>query len=106
MLGEESFGFCPKSLEKHLTPQNIIEKQKMDEKLQKVLNCIEKGEDIGKYFLNKGVLCKKTQSCCEAVVIPRALVPFVVASYHFQTHGGPKKLLALIQLRYVWGGMI
>ncbi len=60
----------------------------------------------GKYFLKKGLLCKNLKQNSEAVVIPRCLVPFVIASYHFQTHAGPRKLLSLIQLNFTWKGML
>jgi hypothetical protein len=36
------------------------------------------------------------------IVVPTSLVPFVLAHYHFQSHVGPKKLMALINLIYYW----
>ncbi len=60
--------------------------------------------DQEKYFLEKGILCKKT-NLGHVIVVPKALVPFVLANLHFQTHGGAKKLLNLAQLQYFWKGM-
>ena len=106
VLSEENFCFSPKSLEKHLVLPNIIEKQREDEKLKKIFEALSNGELVGKYFLKNGVICKNTNKNSEAVVTPRAIVPFLIASYHFQTHAGPQKLLSLIQLNYTWGGML
>jgi hypothetical protein len=38
-------------------------------------------------------------------VVPRSLVPYVLASYHFMSHAGADKMLNLIQLKYTWANM-
>ena len=109
LLTNESFGFTPKSLEKYLTLKNVLKEQNLDEELKIIILSIENEEKIlGNFFLQKGILCKSFREVDrpDAIVVPKRLVPFVLASFHFMSHAGPEKSLELIQLKYFWRNMM
>jgi len=62
---------------------------------------------VGHYFLQKDVLCRRFVNSQHppAIMVPTSLVPFVLANIHFSTHGGQKKMLASVRLRYFWKDM-
>ena len=103
----DGFCFSPGSLNKYLTIESIFEHQRKDEKLIQIINNLEKGNPVGNYFLENGILYKKfdkeTRPC--VIVVPQSLVMYVLASSHFVSHAGAEKLLALIGLKYFWKSM-
>jgi hypothetical protein len=104
IISDENFGFTPKSVEKFLTIENILKEQLKDEKLKKVHDTINRGEkSVGRYFLDKNLLFKSSNNEYrpDCIVVPRSLVPYVLASYHFMSHAGAEKMLNLIQLKYL-----
>ena len=40
-----------------------------------------------------------------SVYVPKSLVPFALAYYHYKTHSGVKKMISLLKLNYFWPGM-
>lgn len=100
-----SLSFAPDSLEKHLTRENIILKQREDTILSKIIEALEEDQKVGNYLLKNGLLKKSFKNRRNGVVIPKELVPFLIAKHHFQSHSGAKKLLSTIQLSYYWKNM-
>jgi hypothetical protein len=79
-----------------------------DEKLKKVHDAINRGEkSVGRYFLDKNLLFKSSNNEYrpDCIVVPRSLVPYVLAAYHFMSHAGSDKMLNLIQLKFTWANM-
>jgi len=105
VTGIDKFGFCPDSLAKHLTLENILLHQKKDEKLSNILDSIDSQQQPSNYLVEKGILMKSFKNRINAIVVPKSLVPFVICSYHFMTHVGYEKLLHLIQMKYFWPNM-
>jgi hypothetical protein len=108
ILTVENFSFTPNSLEKFLTLENILKEQLLDPDLSKIYEALENGDGKnGKYLIKKGILCKTFVNDYrpDGIVVPKKLVPYVLTSYHFQSHAGPDKLLNLIQLKYYWRNM-
>ena len=105
VLSQDNFSFSPESLKKHLTIENIMLKQREDLELKQIIVNLENGQKHGKYFLEKNIFWKEFAKRSNNIVIPRELVPFVISTYHFSTHAGVAKLLALIQLNYTWKNM-
>ncbi len=107
LLLAENFGFTSQALEKHLTLDNIYNSQQQDLKCKTIFDKLSNNEDFGRYFLNKGILCKKykdpTQS--SVIVISENLIPYVLAMHHLKTHGGYMKMLSTIRLRFYWKNM-
>jgi hypothetical protein len=60
-------------------------------------NRIYKKGKVFYYFLDKDILKLKLKDSTVVTIIPLCLVPYVLAYYHMQTHGGGKKLAATIQ---------
>ena len=107
LLSEENYGFSPQSLQEKVTAANILIEQKKDLFIKETMERLEKGENKENYFLQKDILCKKFKEPTQisVIVLPKELVPYLIAMYHFQTHGGPKKLFAAIRLKYFWKKM-
>jgi hypothetical protein len=107
LLFAENFGFTSQALEKYLTLDNIYNSQQQDSKCKTIFDKLSNNEEFGRYFLNKGILCKKykdpTQS--SVIVIPEDLIPYVLALHHLKTHGGYMKMLSTIRLRFYWKNM-
>ncbi len=50
LIGTDKFGFCPDSLAKHLTLENILVHQQNDEKLKQILQSVDSQETSLSYF--------------------------------------------------------
>jgi hypothetical protein len=107
LLESQNFCLTPEALQKHLTLENILNEQKNDKKLSELMARLDKGEQVGNYFLQKNILCKHFLADVHpsVIVLPECLVPFCIAMFHFKTHAGFKKLLATIKLQYFWKNM-
>lgn len=59
------------------------------------------------YSYHNGVLARvnKNPTLSPSVYLPKSLVPFALAYFHYKTHSGVKKMLALLKLNYYWPGM-
>ena len=110
----EKFGFSPEVLNKHLTYENILKKQKKDVKLNLIIEALLSGKDLSfnNYFLQKGILHRKFETNKKigttrpsVIVLPKSLIMFALASAHFQSHAGSKKLCEFLRLQYFWKDM-
>jgi hypothetical protein len=106
ILTDSSFTFTPASLAKFLTLENIQLEQNKDEKMLKIIESIHKGENPIGYVLKNNVLCKTFENKIPVIFLPQTLVPYAIASVHFETHVGVPKLLYLIKLKYFWKNML
>ncbi len=104
---DETFGFQPASLQKHLTKENFFEEQRKDQTLQILIDKLERNFPVGRYFMKDDILCKGFPGMARGgtIVVPQKLRPFVLAMYHFKTHSGAKKMQMTIQLKYYWKEM-
>ena len=107
ILSEPDFCLSPASLQKFLTVSNISEHQRKDPLLSQLIEQLERGAVINKWFLEKNILCRhfKDTNQNSVITIPESLIPYVLALYHFKTHAGSKKMLATIRLKYYWRNM-
>ena len=105
----ETFTFTPTSLEQKMSLQSISHHQRLSPETKKIIDLLEGGSlktDIT-YFLQKGILYKKfkKQISPDNIILPRSLVPFALALYHFQTHAGSKKMYSTMRIKYYWQNM-
>ncbi len=108
LLLAENFGFTAKGLEKNLSLENIYNHQQADIKIKEIYDKLLSNEIIGRYFIRKGIVCKgfKDPTHCSVIYLPEKLVPFAIASFHLQTHGGSQKMLNLLKLKFYWKNML
>ena len=55
-------------------------------------------------FLEVGSILK--YQLANNIIVPRTLVPFVLAYFHLTSHAGTKKMRSYIRQKYFWPGMI
>ena len=66
-----------------------------------------KTHDSDVYTLQNNILVRinKNVTRPHLVYLPKSLVPFALAYFHYKTHSGVKKMLSLLKLNYFWPGM-
>jgi hypothetical protein len=101
-----SFGIRPSELQQKLTLENVIKKQNKCSVLRKVMDLLEKGKTMGRFNIDKGILFYDYRKQGNLIVVPKSLVPVVLAYYHFQCHAGIAKLTSMIRAKYWWANMI
>jgi hypothetical protein len=105
----ENFGLTQESLTKFLTYESLIKHQNEDEDIQNILEFLKSNPINNRgYFLEGGLLKRKfeNENLPVTIVVPRELVPFVLAHYHLLGHSGAKKLNELIKTKYFWKNMV
>jgi len=101
-----NLGFTPLELQKHLTPENISAEQEKDERLGKLLQLSTDTLTKAKFSIDTNKILHKIDAKNRSVImVPRSLVPYVLALFHFQSHGGFNKMMKLIKKQYVWPRM-
>ena len=71
-----------------------------------IISQLENNKIISSFFLEKGILKKKSKNSLISVTyLPKNLVPFALSLFHFKNHSGWKKLIAQIRPLYWWPKM-
>ncbi|MBM3937405.1 MAG: DDE-type integrase/transposase/recombinase [Sphingomonadales bacterium] len=101
-----NLGFTLFELQKVLDPENISKHQENDEKLEKILQLPVETLAKAKFSIDTNKILHKINAKDQSVImVPRSLVPYVLALFHFQSHGGFNKMMKLIKKQYVWPKM-
>ena len=89
-----------------LENQNMIYEQNLDSFTSKIIEKLENGDQVNSYFMDKGILKRNPKSLSHSVtVVPKNLIPFVMALFHFRSHSGSKKLFLEIRNKFWWNRM-
>ena len=78
----------------------IQTEQRKEPGIAQIIQSLQNGVEYKRYSLSQGLLYRHDDSSNPEdgrIVLPRVLVPFVLAYYHYQNHSGYKPLLRMIQ---------
>ena len=88
---------------------SIFKYQLADIEIQKLKEHLEKNPNVTTgYYISEGILKRsfKNPDLPHNIIVPRTLVPFVLAYFHLTSHAGTKKMRSYIRQKYYWPGMI
>ena len=89
--------------------QDLGELQKEDLVLAGIVAQIEKGENVGNYFLSKGILhCRSRSGKDPKLVVPAVATSMVFTYFHESPLGGHLgvfKTISKIRSQFIWEGM-
>jgi hypothetical protein len=85
----ENLMVTQQELAETLSDISIYKKQCEDKQCQKIIEYLKKGK-FSNYFLDKDILKLKLRDENIVTIVPQSLVPYALAYYHMQTHGGGK----------------
>ena len=97
----DSLTFSQQKLQQVLTEESVSSKQILDPKCAKMIAYL-KTHDSDVYTLQNNILVRvnKNVTLPHLVYLPKSLVPFALAYFHYKTHSGVKKMLSLLKLNY------
>ena len=105
ILNPENYGISSKELKEQLSEVNIAEHQLNAPELKKTFEFL-KNNHSDRFFVEQNILKISTIGKKDLIVLPKSLVPVVLAFYHLMTHCGAKKLHGLIRLSFYWKNML
>ena len=104
-----SLGMKDATLRDFLEVGSIFKYQLADTEIQKLKEHLERNPNVSTgYYISEGILKRsfKNPDLPHNIIVPRTLVPFVLAYFHLTSHAGTKKMRSYIRQKYYWPGMI
>ncbi len=88
-----SLSVLEQDLTRELQTDKLIQEQEKEAEVQKIRQKLLEGEEVKGFFLRRGVLMKerpKSTNLPPGIVVPKVLVPTLIATYHLGAHSGYK----------------